>query len=39
MEEVLREEGFDTRGGALDCGLGDGGTEFRSGGMVDARAV
>jgi hypothetical protein len=34
VEEVLREEEDDTRGGALVCGLGEGGMEFRSGGIV-----
>lgn len=34
VEEVLRDDEVDTLGGALICGLGDGGTELRSGGMV-----
>lgn len=35
VEEVLRDDAeVDTRGGTLTCGLGDGGTELRSGGIV-----
>ena len=34
VEEVLRDDEVDTRGWTLTCGLGDGGTELRSGGIV-----
>jgi hypothetical protein len=35
VEDVLREDEVETRGGALICGFGDGGTELRSGGIME----
>lgn len=35
VNEALGEDELDGRAGTLVCGLGDKGTEFRSGGMID----
>lgn len=35
VDEALGEDELDGRAGTLVCGLGDKGTEFRSGGMID----
>jgi hypothetical protein len=35
VDEALGEDELDGRAGALVCGLGDKGTEFRSGGMIN----
>lgn len=34
VEEVLRDDEVDTLGWTLTCGLGDRGTELRSGGII-----
>ncbi len=34
-EEVLREDEVEARAGSLICGLGEGGMELRSGGIVE----
>jgi hypothetical protein len=39
VEDVLRDDAVDARGGPLVCGFGDGGTEFRSGGIFEASDI